>query len=247
MTGPVELVVNGDPIRLVREFAEAEPLGSEWEAPLYERFKEALAPGMIVLDVGASFGLYAIAAARRVGPSGRVFAFEPARRTAAALRLHLEWNGVADRVEVVEAVVSERSGKETFWEHETSFVASVLERVARAEEGAFAAPVAAVRRPAVTLDGFCAERALDPDVVKIEVEGSEADVLRGARSLLAARRATVFLEVHDAFAEAAGGSTDEVFAELEAAGWRWSAVDAKAPTRHFVCTPGRRATARRRS
>ena len=237
MTEPVERVVNGDRIRLVREFAEAEPLGIEWEAPLYERFKEVVAPGMTVLDVGASFGLYAVAAAREVGPSGRVVAFEPARRTAAALRLHLAWNGVADRVEVMEAVVSDRSGRETFWEQGTSFVASVLEPAARAEDGSFPTPVEAVRLPAVTLDGFCAERALDPDVVKVDVEGNETRVVRGARRILAARRATLFVEVHDAFAEAAGGSVDDLFAELAAAGWTWTEVDADAPTRHVVCTP----------
>ena len=234
---PVRRVINGDPILLVPEFAHAEPLGSEWEAPLFERFREALAPGMTVLDVGASFGLYTIAAARRVGRSGRVFAFEPASRTAAALRLHLDWNGVADRAEVVEAVVSDRSGDETFWEQETSFVASVLEPVAREEDGSFETPVAPTQARAVTLDDFCAERVLAPDVVKIDVEGSEASVVRGARGILAARRATLFLEVHEAFARAAGRSADAVFVELESAGWRWREVDAEAPTRHFVCTP----------
>ncbi len=141
-------------------------------------------------------------------------------------------------MEVVRAVVTDASGPETFWEQETSFVASVLEPVARAEDASFATPVEAVCVRAVTLDDFCAGRGLDPDVMKVDVEGSEASVLRGARRLLAARRATLFVEVHDAFAEAAGGSADAVFAELEAAGWRWTEVDADAPTRHFVCAPG---------
>ena len=134
-------MINGDPVRLIPEFARAEPLGSEWEAALYASFKGRLRPGMTVLDVGASFGLYALAAARLVGPSGRVFAFEPARRTAAALRLHLEWNGVADRVEVVEAAVADASGEEVFWAQETSFVASLVEGAARQEHRSFATPV----------------------------------------------------------------------------------------------------------
>ena len=239
MTAPVERVVNGDPIRLVREFADAEPLGSEWEAPLYQRFKESLAPGMTVLDVGASFGLYAIAAARGVGPSGRVFAFEPARRTAAALRLHLGWNGVADRVEVVEAVASHRSGRETFWEQEMSFVASLLERAARQEERRFGSPVERRVVPAVTLDDFCRRLRLEPDVVKVDVEGAEARVLRGSQRLLRRRKASLFLEVHHALLGEAGRSADEVFRELDGAGWTWEQVEADAAKSHYVCTPRR--------
>jgi FkbM family methyltransferase len=237
MTRPVRRVINGDPIRLVPEFADAEPVGSDWEAPLYACFKQTLGLGMTVFDVGASFGLYAIAAARCVGRSGRVVAFEPAGRTAAALRLHLQWNDVADRVEVVEAVVADRTGDEVFWEQETSFVASLVERAAREEAASFGTPVERSSVTAVTLDDFCAARELDPDVVKIDVEGSEARVLQGARALLARRRATLFVEVHDEFAADGRGSADDVFRELAAGGWRWREVHAETATRHYVCTP----------
>ncbi len=237
MARAVRRVINGDAIQLVREFAEAGPLGSEWEAPLYTAFKEALRPAMTVLDVGASFGLYAIAAARLVGPAGRVFAFEPARETAAALRLHLEWNGVADRVEVVEAVAAERSGEETFWEQETSFVASLVEGSARQEDASFRTPVAATPVPAVALDDLCARREIDPGIVKIDVEGGEARVLRGARALLARRRAVLFLEVHHGVVAAAGSSVEDVFAELARARWRWREVETEAAAGHYVCTP----------
>ncbi len=234
---PVRRVINGDPFLLVPEFARAEPLGSEWEAPLYAAFKEALRPGLTVLDVGASFGLYAIAAARLGAAAGRVVALEPARASAAALGLHLEWNGVADLVEVVEAAAAERDGEEPFWEQETSFVASLVESAARQEGASFATPVSASRVPAVTLDGLCARRGLDPDVVKIDAEGGEARVLRGGRALLARRRAVVFLELHHDVVAEAGGSAGDVFRELERAGWRWREVATEAAAGHYVCTP----------
>jgi FkbM family methyltransferase len=231
----IERVVNGDPIRLLAPFAHAEPLRDDWEANLYERFKEAVAPGATVLDVGASFGLFSIAAARRAGPTGRVLALEPAARTAAALAAHLRLNGVAGRVEVVEAAAAERTGSATFWEQETSFLSSLVEAAPREDEDRFAAPVRSRTVKTVALDDL----GLEPDVVKVDVEGAEAAVLRGARALLRRRTATLFLEVHHELLERTGGSADEVFAELEAAGWSWERIEDRSPpaTAHYVCTP----------
>ena len=233
----VRRVINGDAFDLLPAFAYAEPVRDEWEAPLYARFKQALAPGMTVLDVGASFGLFTIAAARAVAPAGRVFAFEPAPSTASALRVHVEWNAVADRVEVVEAAASGSSGGETFWEQETSFVASLLEPAARQEETRFETPVARRAVAALTLDDFCRTRRIEPDVLKVDVEGAESEVLRGARDLLARRKATLFLELHDGLLASAGGSPDAPLRELEAAGWRCEEVHVEAATRHYACVP----------
>ena len=237
MADAIRRVINGDAIHLLPSFAHAEPVRAVWEPRLYERFKAALGPGMVVLDVGASFGLYALAAARAVGPSGRVIAFEPAAETASALREHLRLNGVEERVEVIEAAVSERTTVETFWQQETSFVASLVETATRQEAGESSAPLETRRVPAVKLDDFCRERRLEPDVLKIDVEGAEADVLRGAREILERRRAVVFLETHDGTLRAAGRSADDVFRELERAGWRYEKVEAGPETRHWACAP----------
>ena len=232
-------LVNGERLALMPEFARAEPLRDDWERPVYRLFRDALAPGMVVFDIGASFGLYAIGAARAVGPDGRVFAFEAAHRTAEALRRHVGWNGVADRVEVVEAAVSDRPGRDRFWEHETSFLASRVEASPRREEARFPTPVRPRTVTALTLDDFCRTRRVEPAVVKVDVEGGEAAVLRGARGLLRRRvPAVLFLEVHEALLERAGLAADDVFAELAAARWTWSEIHAEpAGTRHYLCRP----------
>ena len=238
MHARVERVINGDAIVLCPEFAYAEPLRAEWEPELYARFKAALRPGMTVLDVGASFGLYSLAAARAAAPSGRVHAFEPARRSAEALRRHLRWNGVSDSVEVVEAAVAERTGSAVFWEQETSFVASLVERSARREERRYDSPVAPRRVRTVALDDFCRSRGLEPDVVKIDVEGSEAAVLRGARELLRQRGCVLFLELHPGL-RGGGSDASEALGELAAAGWAWEDVGAEGARRHYACSPAR--------
>jgi FkbM family methyltransferase len=191
---------------------------------------------MTVLDVGASFGLYSLAAARTVGPSGRVYAFEPARGTASALRRHLDWNGAADRVEVVEAAAAEQGGSAVFWEQETSFVASLVEAAARQEQRRFASPLAPRPVRTVALDEFCRDHRLDPDVVKVDVEGGEAAVLRGSRDILARGHALLFLEVHATVAPR-GDGPEAVFDELRTAGWAWEELGAEVATRHYACTP----------
>jgi FkbM family methyltransferase len=232
--GPgIERVVNGDALMLCPAFADAEPLRAEWEPELYAAFKAVLRPGTTVLDVGASFGLYAIAAARAVGPAGRVYGFEPASRSASALRRHVQWNGVADRVEVVEAAAAERSGHATFFEQKTSFLASLVESAARQDERRGASAVVPRRVPTVSLDHFCRARGLKPDVVKIDVEGAEARVLRGAREILRARRARLFLEVHLRFG--GDGERPEALTDLEAAGWLCERVGGGPDTAHYAC------------
>ena len=225
----IRRVINGDPIVLLPRFAYADAVHDEWERALYRRYKQTLSPGLTVLDVGASFGLYTLAAARAVGPQGRVFAFEPGRRTASALARHLFWNEVGHRVEVIAAAVAERSGWAVFRERKTSFVASLLDIAPGGEEHLEERVV-----PAVALDDFCRERRVSPDVVKIDVEGTEAKVLAGARGMLERRTGVVFLEVH---CDLLGPSAADVFRELSTRGWSWEEVDAGPGTRHYVCTP----------
>jgi FkbM family methyltransferase len=209
--------INGETFVLAPAFADAEPVGDEWERPVFERFRDVVGPGSMVFDVGASFGLFSISAARA---GARVFAFEAVPETAEALRTHLAWNAVARRVDVVQAAVCDRPGEEELSEHETPFLASLAEPSSRTR-----------RVPALTLDGFCAQRGVEPDVVKIDVEGAEARVLAGAAGIVARRRALFFVEVHERFIASA-----RALAPLE--GWVCEEIHCEpAGTRHYFCRP----------
>jgi hypothetical protein len=76
-------------------------------------FCEAVRPGDVVYDVGAHVGLYTLLAARRVGPAGHVFAFEPSHRNLAHLHRHCTLNHAAN-VRIVEAAVSDIDGMLAF-------------------------------------------------------------------------------------------------------------------------------------
>jgi len=175
-------------------------------------------PGMVVYDLGANVGFYTLLAARLVGADGLVVAFEPLPRNLGYLRRHVALNACGN-VMVIEAAVSDRVG----------------EAKLRADDNASAHLGAdgdlLVRT--LTLDDVVFGQGLrPPTIVKVDVEGAELDVLRGAARTLETWRPTLLLsthstvlrrECHRVLAEAgyrlraeagqgAAGSTDEVIA-----------------------------------
>ena len=71
--------------------------------------RRCMAPGMRALDIGANYGLYTLALARAVGPTGRVWAVEPASTTAAFLSESVTLNGL-QQVTVLQLALSDRDG-----------------------------------------------------------------------------------------------------------------------------------------
>jgi FkbM family methyltransferase len=207
--------VNGEPIRLTYRYASRYDRLGVYEPAFFDAFVERIEPGMTVLDVGAHVGFLSLAAARRVGPGGKVFAFEPAPETADLLQRHIDLNGYRDRIEVVRAVVCDRSGTAEFFARGDSMAASMSRyNTATLAPESLAAPTVRLSVPSVTLDDFCASRSIEPDVVKIDVEGAEVRVLRGCRQLLRNDGCQVLCEVHPAEMVGCGGSQDELLAYL---------------------------------
>ena len=153
-----------------------------YEQAKMHRFAASLSAGNVVFDVGANVGLYSLLAAQRVGPAGRVFAFEPLARNLRFLKLHLQLNEVTN-VQVVEKAVSDGTGTARFSELPSASMGRL------SGEGTIAVDT-------VTLDDFIRAGAAAPQCVKIDVEGGEASVLLGARETLAKHRPTVFVAIH---------------------------------------------------
>jgi FkbM family methyltransferase len=160
-----------------------------WNVEEYEAFRVAIRPGETVIDAGANTGAYTVLFAQWVGPAGHVYAFEPVPRVARALRAQLALNGVSEQVTVVEAALGHRTG------HVTMIAPGTvgINRRALPTDG----PHDRVKVAIVRLDDFCAERHINPGLLKIDVEGAELDVLRGARRVLASSpRPRIFVEFH---------------------------------------------------
>jgi len=136
----------------------------------------------VVFDIGANVGIYTLLFSDRVGPTGRVVAFEPSVRNVAQLRRHLELNH-AENVDVVEGAVSDVVGQSAF----SDISGSCTGRLDADGD---------VLVMTTTIDHFVQSSGLSPSLIKIDVEGSEADVLRGAIGTLRHNRPLLLVATH---------------------------------------------------
>jgi FkbM family methyltransferase len=153
----------------------------------YEREQTRLMVSMVtagdaVLDVGAHTGYYTVLASLLVGRAGRVHAFEPDPRNAGFLRRHVRLNR-CDNTVVEEVAVASRAGARRFGGGSGSGTARLR-------------PDGALEVPVVALDEYCQRHAIHPTLIKVDVEGGEAEVLRGAAEVLRRDRPTVLLSTH---------------------------------------------------
>ena len=162
-----------------------------------------LKPGMVFVDVGANDGYYTLFAARRVGPEGRVVSVEPSSRERGHLERNLARNGIGN-VEIVPAALGAMAGHaDLHLAHGVHTGHNTLGRFAHDD----VVPARVERVPLETLDALVTRLALPRvDVVKIDVEGGEANVIAGARTTLAAMRPVLMMEVSDGALRAQGSS-----------------------------------------
>jgi FkbM family methyltransferase len=142
-------------------------------------------PGDCVLDIGANVGQMTLEAAVLTGPTGIVVAIEPAPGNLNLLKRHITENAFADRVRVVEAACGARHGVTTsfyFVGNDRTTVGSGHSTNEQAVSSQSTLTSESI--PLVSIDGLCREFGLTPNVIKIDVEGGELEVLRGAREVL---------------------------------------------------------------
>lgn len=150
------------------------------------RWLATLRDGDVFADVGANIGLYSIIAARQVGPTGRVYAFEPHPANVVSLHRNLALNGLADRVTVIAGALGAAPGWWPF-HYRSLHAGSSGSQLGHAigEDGRPFAPVAHELTYQTTLAALAAATpGLRPvTAVKIDVDGNEADVLLGLGDL----------------------------------------------------------------
>jgi FkbM family methyltransferase len=143
--------------------------------PIVQTLQSSLTPGMQVVDVGANVGRYTVLAASLVGPTGAVYAVEPAPDTLAVLRENVRANALANITILPCAAGARRERRDLFVAGQASGKNSLY--------GAGNHPHAG---PAVPVSTVPLDELVDGpvDLVKIDVEGAELDVLAGMGRLL---------------------------------------------------------------
>lgn len=167
----------------------------EHEPEVQTAISNVLRLGEVFYDIGAHVGTTAFGAARLVGPSGRVVAFDGDPENVQRLRGNTARNGFEDRLQVVHAAIWSRTATDGI-----SFRRGANARSQGGVEADGAHPMLAtgeiVNVPAITLDDFVAAGAPSPQLVKIDVEGGEYEVLCGAAKLFTSSRPFIIVEVH---------------------------------------------------
>lgn len=140
----------------------------------------------IIFDAGANCGFYSILATRR-WPQVRCVGFEPHPVTFQHLQQNIRANHLEDSVTPVQAAVSSAAGHCTLQVSSDSSMGRVV--TSESVSGN------TVQVPMISLDDYARAHSLYPDLLKIDVEGFEVEVLKGARSCLDHARYVV-LEIH---------------------------------------------------
>lgn len=181
---------------------------AEYEPETFAFFRENVKKGDIVLDIGGHIGLFTVVTARLVGSEGKVYSFEPTPFTRGVLKEVVELNGVSEVVEVRSEAVSSKKGETVFFD--TGDTISNANSLVKTERSKTEIPVTLI-----SIDEFVQQKGINPNCLKIDVEGVELDVLRGARETFLEHRPAVRLGLHPPFITQNGQTLDEIWAILE--------------------------------
>ncbi len=154
-----------------------------------------LRAGSTFLDIGSNVGFFSLMAARHVGPTGRVYAFEPDPQICECLVRSAKAN-TYPHLEAFQLALSDREGELTFYRANDGTASSLVPeapgREQRYDRGSLTTPVTA-------LDTLVRAGKLDPrgiSLIKVDVEGEEVRTVTGMRdTLVAADYPSIWCEV----------------------------------------------------
>lgn len=181
--------VNGVEYRIDAKSRPSFAHNYEAEAAAY--LSQRVKPGMVSFDVGANVGAYVLQLAHWSAPGGQVIAFEPNSGAREVLARHIAWNGIESRVTVAPLAVSAQPGENVLYAEG----ADGMSRLAEANRGLRGNAVEVVV-PVTSIDTWCREHGIWPDVLLLDIEGFEIEALRGAREAIARKRPILVVEMH---------------------------------------------------
>ena len=179
-----------------------------------DEFIATCSGGMVLFDVGAHFGVFSLATIHYGGSDARALAVEPSTSACRVLEKQAKLNGVADRITAVHAAAGSSSG----WVNMLATGVIADGYLVPADSDRPVADLTRVR--SVTVDELVRETSLQPTHLKIDVEGQEAAVLRGAHELLSSNAAPlVFIELHNDIVRERGDDPSESLNLLQEYGY----------------------------
>ena len=165
----------------------------EYESHLTAVFERYCTPGMTVVDVGANLGYYSLLASKLVGESGRVIALEPNSENCRLLLSSLRLHGTGN-VQLVPVAADTATG----WAYYSTHVGS---------NGGLIDDRDLLAHPGVVVPTFRLDDIVDGPVgfLKMDVEGAEGRVVKGATRLIERDRPVITTELKEEMLQRVSG------------------------------------------
>ncbi|WP_339930939.1 FkbM family methyltransferase [uncultured Brevundimonas sp.] len=148
-----------------------------WENWIHKVVCALVQPGDHIIEVGANFGYYTVAMALQTGPTGSILAFEANTGLADLVRRSVHFNGYSPTVKVIAKAASDKAGTLSFATSRRNAGGGTIST----EPGALGPDSVLVTVETVTLDSIAPEGVR---FIRMDAEGSEPLILRGAERLL---------------------------------------------------------------
>ncbi len=185
--------------------------GEMHEPPVSQELIARLENAEVFADVGAHLGYYGCIAGAAY-PDLKLFLFEMNHNMVELIERNLAANKLNDAV-VVNQAVSDRRKRISYAD------GSVDAGLSMSQAGDQSGREGEVTAEAVSLDEFFAEKGVDPDVIKIDVQGAEMEALQGARAIIERRHPVIFLEVHPKLVGSFGVTVPNIYRFLADKGY----------------------------
>ncbi len=176
-----------------------------------------LTPGDTFVDIGANYGLFSLHASTLIGSEGHIIAIEPNPRLAEALRMTKKLNHL-NQILVVESAISDHIGRANFFiSNKSSGISSLFQSHAE-QQVSSGSVVTEVQLD--TLDQLLNKANLSSiTLIKIDVEGAEMEVFRGARLTIISQKPFLWFEVNPSALRHANIESELLFSYLNDLGY----------------------------
>ncbi len=167
------------------------PGSPDREAAFMKVLRQELKQGMTAIDIGANIGYVTLIMAELVGPSGKVYAFEPNPNSFRVLVKNIRANGYTSFVFPYQMGISNTNGVSRFYVSD-KWNLSGMSATKHSKQ--------VIGIPVTTLDDFMKDKGY-PDFIKMDIEGHEVEALAGMHQTLknADRPVKILIEVHQIY------------------------------------------------
>jgi len=158
----------------------------------------------VIFDLGAHIGLCSLPISKVVEEGGIVYAFEPSEINMHYLSRNIHYSSISN-IRLIPFLVGDKNRLDVPF-YESDYVAGMNSIVRYKNDGSYKLS----NKRQVSIDDFCENNLIVPEVIKIDVEGAEIKVLEGAKNVLKKYRPIIVLSVHPKHLNLLGSSVENL-------------------------------------